>query len=66
MPITSQVRGWRTEAPLDPAAPVVGVTLSDQAQTVVWRAREVTRVGQVNSATLDRARDALIVLIEGA
>lgn len=64
LPITSRIRGWRTEVLLPRTSPVVGVVLTHQAQTIDWRAREVTRLGRVDSATLELARDRLLILIE--
>ena len=44
-PITSRVKGYPFEVPLDSGAGVEGVVLSDQIKSLDWRARKATRQG---------------------
>ena len=62
-PITSRVKGYPFEVPLDPGAGVEGVVLSDQIKSLDWRARKATRRGRaapgVVEQTLARTRALL-------
>lgn len=53
-PITSQVKGYPFEVPLDPAAGLQGVILSDQVKSLDWRARRATRKGAASKAVMEQ------------
>ena len=53
-PITSQVKGYPFEVPLDPDAGVQGVILSDQVKSLDWRARRATRTGAASRTVMEQ------------
>ena len=53
-PVTSQVKGYPFEVPLDARAGVHGVVLSDQVKSLDWRARQAKRKGEVARAVIDQ------------
>jgi mRNA interferase MazF len=46
-PITSQVKGYPFEVPLQAGMPVVGVVGADQVKSLDWRARQATLIGAI-------------------
>ena len=53
-PITSQVKGYPFEVPLNPDAGARGVVLSDQVKSLDWRARQARRKGAASTAVVDQ------------
>jgi len=53
-PITSQVKGYPFEVPLDSAGGVQGVILSDQVKSLDWRARGASRKGIASKAVMEQ------------
>lgn len=53
-PITSQVKGYPFEVPLDSAGSAQGVILSDQVKSLDWRARRASRKGVVSKAVMEQ------------
>lgn len=53
-PITSRVKGYPFEVPLDARAGVRGVVLSDQVKSLDWKARHAKRKGEVARVVIDQ------------
>ncbi len=53
-PITSQIKGYPFEVPLDSAGGVQGVILSDQVKSLDWRARGARRKGIASKAVMEQ------------
>lgn len=53
-PISSQVKGYPFEVPLDSAGGVQGVILSDQVKSLDWRARGARRKGIASKAVMEQ------------
>jgi mRNA interferase MazF len=52
-PITSQVKGYPFETPVDPSKTIQGVILCDQIRSLDWRARKARLIGQASGQCLD-------------
>jgi mRNA interferase MazF len=52
-PVTSQVKGYPFEVPLDVGG-IHGVVLSDQVKSLDWKARQAKRKGAVPKAVMDQ------------
>jgi mRNA interferase MazF len=63
-PITSQVKGYPFEVPLDPAAGVQGVILSDQVKSLDWGARRATRKGAASKAVMEQTLARVRALLD--
>ena len=53
-PITSQVKGYPFEIPLNPDTGARGVVLSDQVKSLDWKARHTRRKGAVSKELIDQ------------
>src|SRR2546428_10851478 len=52
-PITSRVKGYPFETPVDESSTVRGVVLCDQIRSIDWRARKVRFIGRASTSCLD-------------
>jgi mRNA interferase MazF len=52
-PMTTQVKGYPFEVPVDAAGGQSGVVLADQVKSVDWKARRAQRKGQASDAVVD-------------
>lgn len=55
-PITSRIKGYPFEVPLDPGLPIAGVILADQVRTIDFRARRAEFIARLSKATCDHVR----------
>jgi mRNA interferase MazF len=62
-PITSQVKGYPFEVPIEGVAAMRGVILSDQIKSLDWRARQAKRKGRVRSDVVENTLARLRVLL---
>lgn len=51
-PVTSQAKGYPFEVPLPEGLPVSGVVLSDQIKSLDWKARKVSHIASLPTATV--------------
>lgn len=63
-PITSQVKGYPFEVPLDANAGARGVVLSDQVKSLDWRARRARRKGAASKDMVDRTLARVRTLLD--
>jgi len=63
-PITSQVKGYPFEVPLDANAGARGVVLSDQVKSLDWRARRARRKGATSKDMVDRTLARVRTLLD--
>jgi mRNA interferase MazF len=61
-PVTSQVKGYPFEVPLDVGG-IHGVVLSDQVKSLDWKARQAKRKGAVPKAVMDQTLARIRVLL---
>lgn len=63
-PITSRVKGYPFEVPLDPVAGARGVILSDQVKSLDWKARQARRKGEVSQAVMGQTLARIRTLLD--
>jgi mRNA interferase MazF len=51
-PITSKIKGYASEVPLPPGAPITGVVLCSQMRSLDWRARNAVFICNVTDDVL--------------
>ncbi|MBI3938525.1 MAG: hypothetical protein HY323_16235 [Betaproteobacteria bacterium] len=61
--MTSQVKGYPFEVPLDARAGVRGVVLPDQVKSLDWRARQARRKGEAARIVIDRTLERVRMLL---
>ena len=52
-PISTRIRGYRFEVPIQNDVGITGVVLSDQVRSTDWRARYATYVGKASPSVVD-------------
>lgn len=62
-PITSQVKGYPFEVPLDPGGKAAGAILSDQLKSLDWRAREAKKFAAVSDSVMTEVLAKIAALI---
>jgi mRNA interferase MazF len=62
-PITSHVKGYPFEVLIPPGLPVEGAILSDQAESLDWRARRAEPICSLPPAVVDEALGKLRALL---
>jgi mRNA interferase MazF len=64
-PITSRIKGYPFEVALPAGSAVSGVVLADQAKSLDWRARKVSRIGGVPAEVTAQVLQRLQTLLSG-
>ncbi len=62
-PITSQVKGYPFEVPLQPTDKIAGVVLADHVKNLDWQARRVVFEAKASSEVVADVRERLRVLL---
>lgn len=62
MPITSQIKGYPFEVPLE-TKKVEGVILSDQIRSLDWKARNATKITSVSMSTVESVVSKLKIIL---
>lgn len=63
-PVTSQVKGYPFEVIIPPDLPVEGAILSDQVETLDWRAHRAEPICSLPAAVVEEALGKLRALLE--
>jgi len=63
-PITSQVKGYPFEVPVPPGLPISGAILSDQVESLDWRAHRAEWICSLLPAVIDEALGKLRTLLK--
>ena len=63
-PITLQVKGYPFEVPLPPGLPIKGAILSDQVESLDWRAHRAELICSLPPAVVEEALGKLRALLE--
>lgn len=63
LPITRKGRNWPTEIELPDGCQITGFVQCDQIRSLSWQARHARKAGDVDMATLERARGLVGALI---
>ena len=63
-PITSRVRGWPFEVPIEPGLRVSGVVLTDQIRSVDFVSRHASYLGAAPDKLVDRVLGRLSAIVE--
>ncbi len=64
-PITTQVKGYPFEVPIEGTAKVRGVILADQVKSLDWQVRRAERQGKVTKPVLEEVIDKVRAILEG-
>ena len=62
-PITNQIKGYPFEVALPPGLAVTGAILSDQVQSLDWRARNATFICRLSAPTIAEVLQKLNTLV---
>lgn len=63
-PITSRVRGWPFEVPIDSGLRVGGVVLTDQTRSVDYVSRHASYLGQAPDELIEKVLERLLAIVE--
>ncbi len=63
-PITSQIKGYAFEIPLQGGLKTVGVILANQVKTLDWQARGFKFIERVSNELLEEVLDTLNAILE--
>ncbi len=63
-PITSQIKGYAFEIPLQDGLKTVGVILANQVKTLDWQARGFKFIERVSNELLEEVLDTLNAILE--
>jgi mRNA interferase MazF len=64
-PITSQLKGYPFEVPVEGSTAVRGVILADQVKSLDWQVRRAQKKGRVAPAVLEEVVDKVKAILEG-
>ena len=62
-PISTRIRGYRFEVPLQSDVDITGVVLSDQIKSADWRARYARYAGKASPSVVDEAIAKITALL---
>jgi mRNA interferase MazF len=62
-PVTSQVKGYVFEVPIEPGGAVGGTVLADQLRSLDWRDRKAKRIAKAPAALVNEVFEKLILLL---
>jgi mRNA interferase MazF len=62
-PITSRIKGYPFEVPLEADGPITGVALVDQVRSLDWRIRQASLAGRTFPGTMAEVRAKLATLL---
>ena len=63
-PVTSRVKGYPFEVPLQVGAKLEGVILADQIKSLDWRARSASKVARVKQGVVEEVTERALSLVD--
>ena len=63
-PMTTQIKGYPFEVPIESGHNVSGVVLADQVRSLAWPTRSLTLIGVAPSGLVEDVREKLATLLE--